>query len=292
MRNIDVRMRVAALNTGASEFVLKTATAACGLYIHAGPKLSHIPSLKSHDIRLDTLNFVFHFRNVGSGEVGLSVVPDLLHLDSSARTDPSAVDVNNGDALSSRFAPGAFLAQCQFSFNPENVASSSAALICTTDQAMLPLVRKLTTEGFPGLPGGTPDARLTVTKVAVSTSDTSCATAKNIRVRLQVTALNDSPDPSFVLQRARVICGLVADPTQVLPPPAAQLVAQQPVKLASMIFDFAFESNVHRDEQAVSAFATGEPNNPATGFTIQGEATADDFVFGATLNNCVEQFNE
>jgi hypothetical protein len=124
--------------------------------------------------------------------------------------------------------------------------------------------------------------------VDVFTGDSSCATAHNITVRLRVAAQNTSTNSAFVLQNARVICGVFRKRLPDLK--GVPALAEANVKLSTMEFRFYF-LNVRHGEVGLSIFSTGVENDPTQEFTIQGEATSSDFIANARLGDCMERLN-
>lgn len=115
----------------------------------------------------------------------------------------------------------------------------------------------------------------------------SCAATRDIRVRLRVAVLNVSPDPAFITQNAKVVCGLYATGV----PGLAGGLDKANVKLSSMTWQFFFE-RVRHGEQGLSFISTGTADDPTSVVTIEGDATSDHFVKGAHLGGCVTRFNE
>ena len=288
---VHMRVRTALANVGKPDSVLKNASVKCGLFTTASR--AGAPQLGARDVKLGTVAFMFHFVDLAFGEEGLSAMPRPV------AADPQLEDFSNGDAIANNFAPGAHLGGCKIAFNTDDTGGSDEKPC--NDAAAMQNLTALEGHGFPS--GGTqanesnaavalsaapPDAKLTITKLEVSTTDGSCTDAHNIRVRLRVAALNTSTDSQFVLLRARVVCGLYVKPLLDLKGRTA--LENDNVKISSMNFDFVF-LNVHRGELGLSLFSTGDQNDPRTSFTIQGEASSSDFVPKATLGGCYERFN-
>jgi hypothetical protein len=290
-RTVHLRVRTALLNVGKPDSVLKNARVTCGLF--ATPSRAGVPQLRAPNVKLGTVAFTFHFVDLAFGEQGVSTVP------APVTAEPQLEDFSNGDAIVKDFVAGAHLGGCTTAFNADDTGSSDER--SCNDAAAMQNLTALEGHGFPS--GGTqanvsnaglggiaapPDAQLTITKIDVSTTDGSCSEAHNIRVRLRVAALNTSSDAQFVLQRARVVCGLYVQPLPGLKGRTG--LENDNVKISSMNFDFVF-LNVHRGELGLSLFSTGDEKDPRTSFTIQGEATSSDFVPKATLGGCSERFN-
>jgi len=286
--DIRIRLRTALSNISKSDFVAENARVKCGLYIKPDPDVA-TRDLRRANIKIGSMTFMFHFFDVAPGEEGLSIVP------ATASGDSMTIDTQNGDATSASFTAGAHLGGCTEKFNVDE-PDRSDAIVCTWANAMKNL---LSLEGSPfptprplaGVPAGAlpaPDAKLTITRVSVTTNDSECATARNVRLRLRVAAVNDSSDLSFILQRARVVCGLFLKPlpeVQQYPP-----LKDEDFKLSSLNFRFVF-LNIHHGEAGLSVFSTGVENDPTQTFTIEGEANTSDFIANAKLGDCVERFN-
>jgi hypothetical protein len=139
------------------------------------------------------------------------------------------------------------------------------------------------------VPTPKPMFKLRIATVDVSAIDGTCKKATSIRVKLRVAALNTGRSSTFIIQNAKVVCGLFVknDNDEVA---SASAFKGKNFKLSTLTFRFLFD-NVRDGEEALSVLFTGDKDDPGSGFTPEGEATTDSFVPHAQLGGCTVRIN-